>query len=71
MTRARQPALALGRRGAKTPAKPGVFVPAGRDSADAIEDFDFAAHPDPKTTPRPEWVIPAALRLPTDPEAVE
>lgn len=30
------------------------------------EPFDFAAHPDPRAVPRPGWVVPEELRLPTD-----
>lgn len=30
------------------------------------EPYDFS-EPDPRTTPRPDWVIPPELRLPTDP----
>lgn len=62
MTRARQPDL--------FPRQP---TPAPRTTETArggYADFDFLAHPDPRTEPRPHWVIPDELRLPTDPDEV-
>lgn len=53
----------------KAPAKPRDLNPAGRDSRtvnDGYEPFDF--QPGPECEPRPGWVIPEELRLPTDPE---
>jgi hypothetical protein len=42
--------------------------PPQRSAPEAVEPFDFEAHPDPRTTPRPDAVIPPELRLPTDDE---
>lgn len=62
MTRARQPDLFP-----RQPTPAPRTTEAGRGGR-GIEPFEFV--PGPECEPRPDWVIPAELRLPTDPDEV-
>lgn len=66
MTRA--PAVQLDLFAETAPAVPPRPAPREAAYTTSPDAFDFLAHPDPRTTPRPDWVIPDELRLPTDPE---
>lgn len=58
MTRARQPD--------RFPRQPPPTPRTTETARGGYADFDFVTGPE--CEPRPDWVIPAELRLPTDPE---